>query len=56
MRTRWLTEARSALRDHDRVFASLPVRALLDADGPLRMLEAEGFVVRAPEGAHVASR
>jgi hypothetical protein len=48
MRTRWLSEARKALKEHHRVFASLPVRSLLDADGPLRALQAEGFVVRVP--------
>ena len=48
-----LAEARNALRDHDRVFASLPVRTLLAADGPIRALQDEGYML-IPPGDEVA--
>ena len=53
VQARWLAEARNALREHDRVFASLPLRTLLAADGPIRALQDEGYML-IPPGDEVA--
>jgi hypothetical protein len=40
--------------NNDRVFASLPVRTLLAADGPIRALQDEGYMLIPPPGDEVA--
>jgi hypothetical protein len=40
---------RAALANNDVTFAMMPLRDLLKTDGPLAMLQAEGYAVEAPE-------
>jgi len=44
----WAHTVEDALRDHRSVFALVPLDALFDANGPLRMLRERGFVVVEP--------
>ena len=46
---RWLAAATAALGANRTSFAVLPVRKLLDPDGPLARLQAKGYTVVAPE-------
>jgi uncharacterized protein YbaP (TraB family) len=45
---RWMETARAALREHDTVFAVLPMAQILEADGYLEKLRAEGYEIVAP--------
>ena len=44
----WLSEAESALANHERSFSVLPMRQLVAADGVLAQLAARGYTVTAP--------
>jgi hypothetical protein len=44
----WVSTVEDALRDHSSVFALVPLGALFDANGPLRVLRDHGFVVVEP--------
>ena len=44
----WVSTVEDALRDHSSVFALVPLGALFDANGPLRVLRERGFVVVEP--------
>ena len=46
---RWIAAATAALAANRTSFAVLPVRKLLDPDGPLASLQAKGYTVVAPE-------
>jgi hypothetical protein len=46
---RWIAAATAALVNNRTSFAVLPVRKLLDPDGPLASLQAKGYTVLAPE-------
>jgi len=50
----WLEGLHSALRDHDKVFATLPVRDLTNPNGILAVLQREGFELVSPEPTDVA--
>lgn len=49
IKTQWLAVARKALAEKDTVFATLPIGKLLEADGVLAALSAEGYTVTSPE-------
>lgn len=49
MRKLWLDAARNALAANTVSFAVLPIRELLKADGYLAALQAQGYLVEAPE-------
>jgi len=49
MMRRWIDAVRTALVNNDVTFAMMPLRDLLKTDGPLATLQAEGYVVEAPE-------
>jgi hypothetical protein len=44
----WVSTVEDALRDHSSAFALVPLGALFDANGPLRLLRERGFVVVEP--------
>ena len=52
---RWLVEVRKALREHDRVLATQPVRRMLSGEGPIAALQSEGYVLVPPEQTRTAS-
>jgi len=47
----WLVAATTALDENDMTFAMLPISHLLDAEGYLSRLRAQGYVVEEPESA-----
>ena len=49
VQARWLEVVGQALEQYDTVFATLPIARLLDEDGVLAAMRAEGYTVKLPE-------